>query len=212
MRPRSAGLALAALLAPLAAACGSQPPGVFHPAGAPVTYSPAAADAVPARDAPFPGRVSFDFGPLPSSPQQAALVSTDRDFILAYYYAVYTRGRSHRYASYVGDENVRLSVAGNIAQQVAAHRGYAGVTRYFDTTVQPLPGYHGEQSVTYCVDESRLDHTDVRTGRVVPKGYPPDRQYYRESDTFARGRHGAWKVVGTLVSYYPNGQARECKP
>lgn len=211
MRPRSAGLALAAPFA-LLTACGSRPPAVFHPAGAPVTHSPGVAAAGPARGAPFPGLVAFDFDPAPSGPRQAALVRTDRDFILAYYDAVWTRGRSHRYASYIGNQNVLLSVAGNIAQQVAGHRGYAGVTSYFDTTVQPLPGYRGEQAVTYCVDESRLEHTDIRTGRVVPKGYPPDRQYYRESDTFARDRRGAWKVVGTLVTYYPHGPARECKP
>jgi hypothetical protein len=208
MRPRRAGLALAVAFALPAAACASRP-AVFHPAGSALTAGPAPA-AVSARDAPFPGRVSFDFGPLPPGPRQAALVRTDRDFILAYYDAVYTRGRNHRYASYIGDADVRLSVAGNIAQQVAGHRGYAGVARYSGTTVSP--GYHGEQAVTYCVDESGLRHTDVMTGRVVPKDYPPAHQYYLESDTFARAGHGAWKLVGTLVTYYPHGQARECKP
>jgi hypothetical protein len=201
-----------ALLTAVSAACGSASPGVFHPAGASVAA--AAPLESPTGPAPFPGKLTFQFDPLPPDPQQAAVAAADRAFIVGYYYAIYTRGRSQGYTSYIGDKNVQLSVAGDIAQQVAGHRGYAGVARYFNTTVQPMPGYRGEQQVTYCVDESRLEHTDIRTGRVVPKSAPPDHQYYLESDLLAKGRHGArgtWQVVGTLVTYYPNGQARECK-
>jgi hypothetical protein len=213
MRPRPAGLVLAmpfALFIAASAACGSSSPGVFHPAGA--TVAAAGPPSSLAGPAPFPGKLTFRFDPLPPDPQQAALVSADRAFIVGYYYAIYTRGKSRNYASYIGDRNVELSVAGNIAQQVAGHRGYAGVTTYFNTTVQPMPGYRGEQQVTYCVDESALQHTDIRTGRVVPRRAPTDHQYYLESDLLAKDRRGAWQVVGTLVTYYPNGQARECKP
>jgi hypothetical protein len=211
MRPRTAGLALALPFVLLAAACGSPPPATFHPAGSAASVSPAAS-APPLAYAPFPGKVTFAFDPLPPDPVQAAVVTADRNFVLAYYYAIYAKGKSQGYASYIGDRNVQLSVAGNIAQQVAGHRGYAGVATYSGTTVAVVPGYQGEQQVTYCVDESQLHHTDIRTGRVVPKGYAPDHQYYLESDMLAKGRHGAWKVVGTLVTYYPQGQARECKP
>lgn len=219
MRPRTAGLVLAmpsvlfttALLTTglLTTGCTASPPGVFHPAGASVAA--AVPSSSPPGPAPFPGRLAFQFDPLPPDPQQAAVATADRAFIVGYYYAVYTRGRSRGYAAYIGDKNVQLSVAGNIAEQVAEHRGYAGVARYFNTTVQPMPGYHGEQQVSYCVDESGLRHTDIRTSRVVPKNAPPNHQYYLESDLLAKGRHGAWLVVGTLVTYYPNGQARECK-
>jgi hypothetical protein len=210
MRPRLAGLALALPVALLAVGCGSQPPGTFHPAGSAVTASPAA-QPTPAGLDPFPGKVTLQFDPLPSDPVQAAAVTADRDFVLGYYYAIYTRGKSRRYASFIGDKNVLLNVAGNIAQQVAGHRGYAGVATYFGTTAAAVPGYPGEQQVTYCVNESHLQHTDIRTGRVVPKGYPAARQYYLESDMLAKDKHGAWQVVGTLVTYYPHGQARECK-
>jgi hypothetical protein len=211
MRPRSAGVALATPFVLLVTACGSHQPGVFHPEGAIVT-APSPSAATGSGPVPFPGKLRFEFDPLPSDPAQAKLVAADRDFILAYYYAVYTRGKSDRYASYIGDKNVLLTVRGNVAQQVAGHRGYAGMTRYFDTRVAAVPGYHGDEDVTYCVDESQLRHTDIRTGQVVPKGYPANQQYYAESDMFAKGQGGAWRLVGTLVSYYPNGQARECKP
>lgn len=210
MRPRTAGLALAIPCVLLAAACGSQQPATFHPAGSAATVSPSA--SAPPGYVPFPGKVTFALDPLPADPVQAAVVAADRNFVLGYYYAIYTRGKSQAYASYVGDRNVRLSVAGNIAQQVAGHRGYAGVAKYFGTTVAAVPGYNGEQQVTYCVDESHLHHTDIRTGRVMPKGYSPDHQYYLESDMLAKGKQGAWKVVGTLVTYYPHAQALECKP
>lgn len=211
MRPRKAALVLATPLVLLIAACGgAQSPGVFHPAGA--TLDPASvAPATPAGPVPFPGKLTFEFDPVPSGPQQAAIVTADRQFLLAYYYAVYTKGKSDKYASYIGDSNVLQIVQGNIEQQVSEHRGYSGVAKYFDTTVKVVPDYHGAQDVTYCVDESQLHHTDIRTGRVVPKGGLPDHQYYLESDMLAKSKHGAWQVVGTLVTYYPKAQARECK-
>jgi hypothetical protein len=210
MRPRTAGLALAIPVTLLTAgACGSQAPARFHPAGSAVTVSPQPQATPPGLD-PFPGQLNLAFDPLPPDPRQAAVVTADRDFVLGYYYAIYTKGASRSYAAYIGQQNVQLSVAASIAQQVAAHRGYAGVATYSGTTVAAVPGYPGEQQVTYCVDESQLRHTDIRTGRVVPKGYPPDHQYYLESDLLAKSRQGAWQVVGTLVTYYPHGQAREC--
>lgn len=213
MRPRSASLLLATssvLLIALSAACGSQSPGTFHPEGNSVAANSPPV-STPSGPVPFPGKVTFDFDPLPSDPTQYAVATADRKFVLAYYYAVYTGGKSQAYASYTGEKSVQLSVAANVTQQVNEHRGYSGVTKYFDTTVQSVPGLNGEQQVSYCVDESQLHHTDIRTGRVVPKGYSADHQFYLESDMLAKSKQGAWQVVGTLVTYYPNGQARECK-
>jgi hypothetical protein len=206
-----ARLGLAGFLVLAAVACGSQQPGVFHPDGAAVAATNPSATAQVSGPVPFPGQLTFEFDPLPSTALAARIVTTDRQFILAYYYAIYTRGKSDRFASYIGDNNVLLNVQGNIEQQVSEDRGYTGVTRYFDTSVASVPGYGGDQVVTYCVDESQLEHTNINTGRVVPKGYPPDHQYYLESDMFSRAAHGAWKLVGTQVTYYPNGQARECR-
>jgi hypothetical protein len=213
MRPRSAGVALAAPLLLLAAACGSQRAGVFHPAGALAAASPPSSVAPSAGvPKPFPGKVTFSFGPLPASPPEAALVTRDRDFILAYYDAIYTRGRDTGYRSYIANNGVLASVQAAVAEHVDAGQGFAGVDRHFDTTVTPDQYAPRDEDVTYCVDEAGLQYTDIRTGRLLGNSSTPGELYYAESDTFARGRHGTWKLVGTLVTPYPKGQARECKP
>jgi hypothetical protein len=185
MRPRCAGVALAAPLLLLAAACGSQQAGVFHPTGVMAAAKPAASAAAPAALVPFPGKVQFEFDALPSNPAQAALVSRDRAFILAYYYAIYTRGRNTSYQSYVD--------------------------WHFGTTVTQPPSLPGDLDVNYCVDEAGLQYTDIRTGQSLGNGSPQGELYYYESDTFARS-HSSWNLVGTLVTPYPTGQAKECKP
>ena len=212
MRPRSAGVALAAPVLLLAAACGSQRAGVFHPAGVMAAASPPPASKAAGGAVPFPGKVTFSFGPLPADPAQAALVSRDRDFILAYYDAIYTRGRSTGYRSYIGNNGVLTSVQAAVAEHVDAGQGFAGVDRHFDTTVAPDQYAPRDEDVTYCVDEAGLQYTDIRTGRVLGNSSTPGELYYSESDTFAKSRHGSWKLVGTLVTPYPKGQARECKP
>jgi hypothetical protein len=211
MRPRTAGLALALpFLLLTAGACGSQAPATFHPAGSAVTFGPPAAAAP--RLVPFPGKVAFDFGPLPADSQQVAVVAADRNFLLAYYYAIYTRGEDKSYASSIGNNGVLRTVQAAVLQHVAAHQGLTGVEKHFATTVTPNKYYPGELDVTYCVDEAALQYTNVLTGRVLGNSSAPGQMYYLESDTFARGSHGNWQLVGMLTTPYPTGQARECKP
>ena len=210
MRPRTAGLALAFPFVLLAGACGSQAPAQFHPAGSAVTFSPS--PPAPAVPAPFPGKVTFDFGPPPADPQQAAVITADRDFVLAYYYAIYTRGQDKRYLSYIGDKGVLRTVQSAVLAHVAARQGLTGVDKRFNTTVTPDANYPGELNVTYCVDEAGLQYTDITTGRVLGNSSAPGQLYYLESDTFAKARNGAWRLVGILTTPYPTGQARECKP
>lgn len=210
MRPRTAGVTLAAPFVLLAAACGAQAPAAFHPAGSAGTFSPS--PSAPAVPAPFPGKVTFDFGPLPADPQQAAVVSADRDFVLAYYYAIYTRGQDKRYASYIGDKGVLRTVQSAVLAHVAAHQGLTGVDRHFRTTVTPNRYYPGELNVNYCADEAGLQYTDITTGQVLGNRSAPGQLYYLESDTFAKTSNGSWRLVGILTTPYPTGQARECKP
>jgi hypothetical protein len=213
MRPRSAGVALATPLLLLAAACGSQRAGVFHPAGELAAAGPpASAGRAASGPVPFPGKVTFSFGPLPAGRAQAALVTRDRDFILAYYDAIYTRGRDTGYRSYIGNSGVLASVQAAVAEHVDAGQGFAGVDRHFDTTVSADQYNPADEDVTYCVDEAGLRYTDIRTGRVLGNSSTPGELYYSESDTFTKGRHGTWSLVGTLVTPYPKGQARGCKP
>jgi hypothetical protein len=212
MRRRNAGLALATPFVLLAAACGSQQPAKFHPAGStvPAAASAPAAVAVPV---PFPGKVSFRFGPLPaSSPDATAAAARDRNFLLAYYYAIYTRGQSKSYTSYIGNNGVLRTVQNSVAQHVAGHQGLVGVDRHARTTVTPNAYYPGDLDVNYCVNEAGLKYTDIRTGRVVGNGSAPGQLYYLESDTFAKDSHGTWQLVGILTTPYPKGRARECKP
>jgi hypothetical protein len=213
MRPRRAGVALAAPILLLAAACGSQQVGVFHPAGVLAAASPAAsAGARSTVPVPFPGKVRFDFDALPTDPSQAALVSRDRDFVLAYYDAIYTRGHNTSYLSYIADSGVTTSVQTAVTEHVDAAEGFAGVDKHFDTTVTKPSDLPGDLDVSYCVDEAGLQYTDIGTGQLRGNGSTPGQLYYYENDTFAKTRHGAWDLVGMLVTPYPTGSARECKP
>src|SRR5205814_2268223 len=146
---------------------------------------------------------------LPPRPRQAALVTTDSQFQYADSAAIYT-GKVHgSYASYIGNSSSRRTIMAGVALAVAGHRGYAGVVRYFGTTVTPVPDYRGELSVNYCVDESGMHRTDIRTGRVTGPAAPP---HYLEHDWFARDSHGAWRVVGTQVTPYFRGRPpKECR-
>jgi hypothetical protein len=212
MRPHRAGVALATPILLLAVACGSQRVGVFHPSGVLAAASPSAsASTAPSLD-PFPGKVRFEFDPLPADPAQAALVSRDRDFILAYYDAIYTRGKNTSYLSYIANGGVTTSVQAAVAEHIDAGQGFAGVDRHFDTTVSQPPDLPGDMDVNYCVDEAGLQYTDIRTGRLLGNGSTPGQLYYYESDTFAKNKRGTWGLVGMLITPYPTGQARECKP
>jgi hypothetical protein len=214
MRPRRAGVALAAPILLLAAACGSQQAGAYHPTGVLAAASPPAAAAKPPPAAldPFPGKVKFEFDGLPADATSAALVTRDRDFILAYYYAIYTRGRSTSYQSYIANSGVLASVRTAVGEHVAAGQGFGGTDRHFDTTVTPAQYAPGDLDVNYCVDEAGLQYTDITTGQALGNGSSLGELYYYESDTFAPASHGAWDLVGIQVTPYPTGQARECKP
>jgi hypothetical protein len=214
MRPRRAGVALAAPILLLAAACGSQRVGVYHPTGVLAAASPAAASVSPPRVAldPFPGKVRFEFDPLPAGSAQAAAVTADRDFILAYYYAIYTRGRNTSYQSFIANSGVLASVQTAVAEHVDAGQGLVGTDKHFDTTVTSDQYNPGDLDVNYCVDEAGLRYTDIATGQVLGNESTPGELYYYESDTFAPGRPGSWDLVGMQVTPYPTGQARECGP
>src|SRR5579875_3578277 len=151
MRPHRAGVVLAAPILLLAAACGSQRAGAFHPTGVLAAASPAASAAAPSRAPdPFPGQVRFEFDALPADPSGAALVTRDRDFILAYYNAIYTNGRNTGYLAYIANNGVASSVQTAVAEHVDADQGFAGVDRHFDTTVTQPAALPGDLDVNYC--------------------------------------------------------------
>jgi hypothetical protein len=193
-------------------ACGSQAPAQssagFTPEG-----SAAAQSRTPRTNAedPFPGVVNFDFGPLPAGQEDAEVATTDRDFLLAYYEAIYTRGKYTGYKSYISNSGMLSSVEDDIASQVAEHRGYRGTVRFFDITVTTPPYFSSDLSVNYCVDESQFAYTNITTGEKTTDTRTPDQHYYEESDMFAQNSSGAWRLTGDTYEYYPDGQAKECK-
>ena len=194
------------------AACGTATPQAFHPAGGELTVGPGQPAASAPAQFPFPADVHFDFAsPLPSDPAQAGAVLADENFQLAYYYAIYSQGKDHRYAAYIGNRLLLGSVQVTLAKEAAAHEGFTGTIVFSGAAVQPAP-WAGELTVSNCVDSSRLLDTDITTGRIRRSQAPADRGHFLESDILARQKGGPWRVVGTDVTYYPHGQAKECTP
>jgi hypothetical protein len=195
------------------AACGTAASPAFHPAGeAPAVAGRSEPGQPGLLRFPFPSDIHFEFdSPLPSSPPQAAAVIADENFQLAYYYGIYSQGTDLRYRAYIADQKVLASVEETLAGQAAVHEGFTGTIRFYNTTVQPA-AWAGELVVASCVDSSRLFDTDIRTGRLRPaRPGAAGRSHFLESDILAK-RGGHWRIVGTGVTYYPRGQAKECTP
>jgi len=193
------------------AACGTATSQAFHPAGDLTAGPGQPAVTAPARF-PFPADVHFDFtSPLPSDRAQAGAVLADENFQLAYYYAIYSQGSDHRYEAYIGNRLLLGSVQETLAKEATAHEGFTGTIVFSATAVAPAP-WAGELTVSSCVDNSRLLDTDIRTGQVRRGSAPAAHSHFLESDILARKAGGPWRVVGTGVTYYPHGQAKECAP
>jgi len=199
MRRGVRGVLLAAAVLGSAVACSSPAAKPSHPAsaasgttsaGAAVAATPNAGQA-PVGLALWPG-ASWQFGPLPANPLYAKLVTTDRDFQMGIYDAIYARGRSDRYASYISDAQVLESVQKNVAEQVAEHRGYTGVERYYRTSVRPFPKVPDSYVVDFCVNDSAFRPTNALTGRVVPRP-AGTLTHYEEQDVYAKAG-GRWKI------------------
>ena len=208
---RALGALAAGVLPLLASACGSPAPPAFHPAG---TTTPAPSPSASLAHFPFPPDVHIEFqSPLPTDPQQAAAVITDRNFQLAWYYALYTVGKQVRFAPYISSRSELTHAEISLAQGTSDHLSFTGTLRFFDTTVQPAAGIPADLAVTSCGDNSRLLNTEPGTRKVVPDTTtPPDQHYFLQRDTYAPAGNGKWGLVADKVSFYPDGNAKECKP
>ena len=207
-----AALAATGMIALIATACGSSAPQAFHPAGkASAAPNPSASLA----NFPFPPDIHIDFqSALPADPQQAAAVTTDRDFQLAFYYAQYTQGKDRRYEQYLapGTTPLLIEVQSNVTPYATDHKSIRGTLRLYDTTVQPVQGAPQALSVTQCVDDSKLPDVDARSGKVIPGSPRPSAYYILESDTFKPLGSGRWGLAAIAITVYPQGNAKECKP
>ncbi len=218
MRRHGTGNALGAVLAGGAAvaltclaACGTAAPQAFHPAGGDLTAAPNPVATAPAQF-PFPPDVHFGFtSPLPPDPTQAGAVLADENFQLAYYYAIYSQGKDHRYTAYIGNRLLLGSVQETLAREAALHEGFTGTIVFSRTAVQPA-AWAGQLTVSSGVDRPRLLDTAIRTGKARRGGAAAGQSYFLESDILARQKGGPWRVMGTDVTYYPHGQAKECAP
>jgi hypothetical protein len=195
-----------------AASCGTTTAGQFHPAGsADAPSSPSATPTVTLATFPFPSSVHITFEtPLPSDPKQAAAVTTDEDYQLAYYYAIYSAGKDGHFESYVysGARELLASASSSVFKYGAD--GFTGTIRFYNTAVQSATA--SDITVTSCVNNTQLLSTDRRTGKIIPgQGTSPGQHVFLESDTLAPVS-GSWKLVAIAVAYYPKGTAKECYP
>ncbi|MBV9383923.1 MAG: hypothetical protein JOY82_15955 [Streptosporangiaceae bacterium] len=218
MRTRSYGALLgAAMLAGMTAcASSSTPAGGFQPAGGPAT--PASAPAYSAAEVatahfPFPSGIHIDFQtPLPSGLQPARAAVTYENYQLAYYYAIYSRGESKRYLSYLYRSDVPLVAAAQASVRKYDGEGFTGTLRFYDMTVQPTPGQPGGLDVSACVNQQRLFSTDRATGRVIP-GQSTAPAGNVSLETYSLDElEGSWKIVAIASTYYPHGAAKGCYP
>lgn len=195
-----------------AAACGSSAPQAFHPAGKP--------SATPSKSAatgqfPFPADIHIEFQSAPPmDPRQSAVLATDRNFQLAFYYAQYTQGKDTRFNDYIAPiaRAVAMSVQSNVAPYIVDHKTIRGTLRFYRTTVEPVDGAPQNMTVTNCVDDSRLPDINARTGERIVGSPAPSSYYTLESDAFKPLGGGKWGLIAITTHVYPQGQSKECKP
>ena len=219
--PVLTALALAALL--LAGCGGSTAPPPFTPGvggsagsggASPALSTPGRPDPVteggPLTKPPFGGNVQVSYrASAAGKPAQAAALTADGEFELAYRYAQYTGGRDDRWTVYASPKAVSTFRADLVQPSVTRH-SFRGRVRYFAIRAYPDPATHGAVDVTGCFDDAGAVTTSLRTGQPDGPAVPANQHYFRYTDIVAR-RGGRWVVIGNYPAlYYP--QAKECKP
>jgi hypothetical protein len=197
--------------------CGaSSRAGTFVPRG---SAAPAPSSSGPAGPGlvhfPFPASVHIEFQtPPPASSPQRAVVLTDEDFQLAYYWSLYSEGGNQRFARYIASPTVLSAVQASVAQNFAEHERIRGTLRIYRTTVAQVAGAAGAPSglaVSFCGDNSQLASVSARTGAVVPDQTPAVQHWFSQTDSYI-ARHGSWVLASISTVFYPAGPAKECKP
>jgi hypothetical protein len=223
-RQQPAGLTAAVLAALFLAGCGgSAAPPPFTPGGGGPSGSGAASPAPSAAGAPGPVTAA---GPLTrppfgdnaqvsyrasaaGKPAQAAAMTADGDFELAYLYAQYTGGRDDRWTVYASPRAANAFRA-DLARPSVTRHSFRGRVRYFAIRAYPDPATPGAVDVTGCFDDAGAVTTSLGTGKPDGAAVPANQHYFRYTDIVAR-RGGHWVVIGNYPAlYYP--QAKECKP
>ncbi len=100
----------------------------------------------------------------------------------------------------------------NVAQNFAKHERIRGTLRIFNTSVSQVAGAPNDMAVTFCGDNSELASVSAQTGKVVPDSTPANDHYFSQTDSYIPAKGGKWGLVAISTTFYPSGQARECKP
>ena len=196
LRRRALGVlaGTACVLTLVATACGSAPP-PFHPQGVSVKATGAPA---PTGVQPWPGKASWKFDPLPSDPLQQQLVQLDRDYYMAWEYAIYAKGADRRWESYLTSQllagNGKQTLPDELKQIIAAHHGYEGQEVISHTTVRTNPDLPGHMVVDYCINDSNFQVFDTTTGKVIPRVPSIDGSVHEEEQDSFSQVNGVWKL------------------
>jgi hypothetical protein len=216
--PAAAGTAaLAAVTLFAAGACSAQSAGTFTPEGT----SGASAAGGQASDAatssgggyvmpPFGHNVKVEMTSWrPGNATQAAAVSVDKDYELAFLYAEYRSGQDDSWENYVGPE-MQTEVQATLQASDVTTESFTGTVKYFDMSVIPDPLVKGDLDVSACFDNAGASNTNATTGKVIPATSSPDSDYVLVTNEL-RDESGQWEVISGLPSVsYP--QAAQCKP
>jgi hypothetical protein len=174
-----------------------------------------------AASTPAPSLVSFPFGAgvhftfqssLPADPGQQAAAVADRDFMLSYYYAIYSGGKSTAVYGYIPSQET--SVRTDVFNSVSSQKGttFTGTLLIYRTTVSPTPGGGKDLTVTSCYDSAKQTTLNRSTGKPVPgQNQIPQDNMFLQSDTWAPVK-GGWKLGEIVHETYPNGSAKGCYP
>lgn len=205
-------LAAAVLVAGCASSGGTAPP--FKPEGASDPGSaPAASAASSVVRFPFGAGVHFQFQTsLPTDPDEQAAVIADRDFQLAYYYAIYSGGASKAVYQYIPSPSTAIRT--DVFDSISSQRGttFTGTLLIYRTTVETTPGASDDLTVTSCYDSAKQTTLYRSTGEPLPgQNQIPQDNMFTESDTWMPV-NGGWELAGIVHETYPHGVAKGCYP
>lgn len=210
-----AGLAVGvAALVAVTACSSSQPAGTFKPAGGTsVTAGQPTGDGqagVQFVMPPFGSNVNIEMTSwLPGNAAEKQAVITDKDYELAFLYAEYKGGQDQSWVSYVSPV-MQSAVTRALKAKNVTTESFKGTVRYFKMRVIPDPLVPGDLDVSACFDNAAAANTNLTTGAVLPDTSSPNSHYVRTTDELRKDSAGQWRVVSTLLVYYPT--AKECKP
>ncbi|HEY2553371.1 MAG TPA: hypothetical protein VGI64_22630 [Streptosporangiaceae bacterium] len=216
-RRRGAAVVLGVSCLLATAGCGGGSGGAhadsFTPGG-PASSGPAVA-ASPSPSAnnggfAFPSSVQLNFDtPLPAKGVRRAVVAGYQEYVRSFWYAIYTNGRSHAYASHL-QGNALTFLHQTIQYNIKHHLTISGTARYFDTSVRQVFSGRGAELIS-CVDVSGFHDVSAKTGKRVGDVFPRRFMHYEEDVALGRLQGGGWFVSHTENFPASESRAAQCQ-